>query len=92
MTVTFPFECFSISKLETCKHAHINIKSLSASSAESDDFFLAALALSGFGDLSLVLKEPWSSELVPRGPERETVSDADFAGNKRDENYSVDND
>lgn len=69
--------------LQTC-FGHIKIKSLSASSPESDDFLPAALSLSGFGDWSLVLKGPWSSELVRRGLGRWTESDATLPENKRE--------
>lgn len=58
----------------------MKIKSLSASSLESDDFLPAALSLSGFGDCSLVFKGPWSSELVRTGLGRRTESDAVLTG------------
>lgn len=59
---------------------YIKIKSLSASSPESEDFLPAALSLSEFALWSLVLEELWSSELVLRGLDRWTESNIDLTG------------
>lgn len=66
---------------------YIKIKSLSASSPESEDFLPAALSLSEFALWSLFLEELWSSELVLRGLDRWTESNIDLTGgDKRSRN------